>query len=161
MVVVFMAFVFTGLCLADEIAGKVSSVDSAKKMLQISGVRIQATDAWIENEQDYPLALNKLVPGDYIEIDGKFIGSSKMQATKIERTLLQCAAVKGRIASVNPQKREMIISGIKIKVPVNIWLEGPNRVKIPLELFAPGYSVNCKGNWTANSELTAFKITVE
>ena len=30
-----------------------------------------------------------------------------------------------------------------------------------VELFAPGYSVKCKGEWTAASELTAFKVTVD
>jgi hypothetical protein len=157
----FIVFVFTGVCLADGIRGKVNSIDRSKKTLQISGVVIQAADAWIENEQDYPLAISKLAPGDYVEIEGKFTGSSELKAGKIDRKQPECSAIEGKIASIDSAKREIIISGIKIKVPVDAWLEGPNRVRIPLELFAPGYSVKCKGEWTGSSELTAFKVTVD
>ena len=161
MAAVFMAFVFTGVCLAGEIKGHISSIDVSKKTLQVSGVIIQAADAWIENEQDYPLAIDKLAQGDYVEVEGKFIGSSELKAGKIDRKQPECSAIKGKIASVDSAKREIIISGIKIKVPVDAWLEGPNHVRIPLELFAPGYSVKCKGEWTGTSELTAFKVTVD
>jgi len=153
--------VLTGVCLADEIRGKVSSVDKAKKTLQISGVSIEAADAWIENEQDYPLALGSIASGDYIEVDGKFSGLSDLKAKKIDRKKLECGVVKGRIASIDTKKRKIVISGITIKVPADTWLEGPNRVKIPLELFASGYSVECRGDWTGASELTAFKVTVD
>jgi len=160
-IAVFIVFVFTGACLADQIKGEVTSIDRLKNTLQISCVIIQAGDAWIENEQDYPLAINKLVPGDYVEVEGKFIGSSELKARKIDRKQPQCSAIDGKITSIDSAKREFVISGIKIKVPVDAWLEGPNRVKIPLELFAPGYSVKCKGEWTGASELTAFKVAVE
>jgi hypothetical protein len=160
-VTLFIAFVFRGACLADEIKGRISSIDASKKTLQISGVLIQAADAWIENEQDYPLALNGIVSGDYIEVDGRFTGLSEMTARKIDRKKPECAVVKGKIASIDSKKREIIISGIIIKVPVDTWLEGPNHVRIPLELFASGYSVECKGEWTGLSELTAFKVVVE
>ena len=160
-VAVFIAFVFTGVCLADEIKGTVSSIDKSKKILQISGVIIQAMDAWIENDQDYPIAISKLAPGDYVEVEGKFIGLSELKARKIDRKQPQCSSIKGKIASIDSAKGEIIISGIKIKVPASTWLEGPNRVRIPLGLFAPGYSVKCKGEWTGPSELTAFKVIVE
>jgi len=84
-----------------------------------------------------------------------------MNAKKIDRKQPECAVIKGKIASIDSVEREIIISGIKIKVPVDAWLEGPNRVKIPLELFAPGYAVECRGEWTGVSELTAFKLAVE
>lgn len=160
LVILFIGFVFTGVCLADEIKGKVSSIDKAKKTLQISGVVIQTVNAWIENEQDYPLAFGSIASGDYVEVNGKFTGLSEMKARKIDRKKAECGVVKGKIASIDTKKREIIISGIKIKVPVNAWLEGPNQVRIPLELFASGYSIECRGEWTAISELTAFKVTV-
>ncbi|MDD5174087.1 MAG: DUF5666 domain-containing protein [Candidatus Omnitrophica bacterium] len=158
---VFTAFVFTGVCSADEIRGKVSSINVPKKALQISGVMIQAGDAWIENEEDYPLSLGNIAVGNYVEIEGKFAGLSEMKARKIDRKIPECGLIKGKIASLDPKKREIIISGIKIKVQADAWLEGPGRVKIPLELFAPGYKVTCKGEWTGASELTAFKINVD
>lgn len=156
-----LAFVITEICLADEIKGKVSVVDKAKKTLQISGVLIQAADAWIENEQDYPLVLGSIAAGDYIEVDGKFTGSSEVKARKIDRKKPECGVVKGKIASIDTKKREIIISGIAIKISADTWLEGPSRVRIPLELFALGYSVECRGEWTGISELTAFKVTVD
>ena len=156
-----IVFVVMGTCLADEIRGNVSSVDKSNMTLQISGVTIETKNTWIENEQDYPLALNDIAKGDYIEVSGKFSGLSKINARKIDRKNLECGVVKGRIASIDSKKREIIISGITVKVPGDAWLEGPNRVRIPLELFAVGYSVECRGNWTGNSELTAFKIAVE
>ena len=159
-VVLLVAFVFGGVCLADEIKGKVTSIDKSKKILEISGVIIYTADTWIEDEQDYPLTINQIEPGDYVEVDGKFIGSAELKAKKIEKKQPQCAAIDGKITSINYVKREIIINGIKIKVPVDAWLEGPNNVKIPLKLFAPGYPVDCKGGWTGHSELTAFKITV-
>jgi ribosomal protein L24 len=160
-VVTLIAFIITGACLADEIKGKVSSVDKSKKTLQISGVIIQADEAWIEDERDYPLAPSGIASGDYIEVDGKFTGSSEMKASKIDRKKPECAVIKGKVSSMDIKKREIIISGITIKVPANAWLEGPNNIRIPLELFAPGYSVECRGDWTGVCELTAFKVSVE
>lgn len=156
-----IAFVFTGACLADEIRGKVNSVDKTEKTLQISGVLIKAGDAWVENEQDYPLPLGGIAPGDYVEVDGKFTGLSEMKAKKIDRKKPECGVVKGKITSIDIKKREIVIGGITIKVPADAWLEGPNHVKIPLELFAPGYKVECRGEWTGVALLTAFKVTVE
>lgn len=161
MIILLIAFAITGVCLADEIKGKIETVDKEGKILRISGVLIQAADAWIENEQDYPLGISKLLPEDYVEVEGKFIGSSEMKARKIDRKNPECGVVQGKIASIDTKKREIIISGITIKVPADAWLEGPNRVKIPLELFAPDYSVQCKGEWTGPSELTAFKVSVD
>jgi len=160
MIVFLIAFVITGVCLADEIKGKIETLDKEGKIIQISGVLIQSADAWIENEQDYPLGIDKLTPGDYIEARGKFIGSSEMKARKIDRKNPECGVIQGKIASIDTKKREIVISGITIKVPADTWLEGPDGVKIPLELFAPGYSVECKGEWTGPSELTAFKVNI-
>ncbi|MFA6142259.1 MAG: DUF5666 domain-containing protein [Candidatus Omnitrophota bacterium] len=156
-----MVFVAAGTCLADEIRGKVSSVDSSKKELQISGVTIKAADAWIENEQDYPLALENIVSGDYVEVDGKFTGLSEMKAQKIDRKQAESGAIKGKITAVDTKKRELAIGGIVIKITANAWLEGPGHVIIPIELFACGYKVQCKGDWTGKSELTAFKVMVD
>jgi len=160
-IALLIIFVIAGACLADELRGKVSAVDKAQKTLQISGVAIQAAGAWIEQEGDYPLALEDIAAGDYIEVTGKFTGSAEIKARKIDRKKLGCGVVKGKIAAIDNQKREIMISGITIKVPVDTWLEGPNRVKIPLELFAPGYSVQCRGEWTGPSELTAFKVSID
>jgi ribosomal protein L24 len=159
--VFLLAFAVAGTCLADEIKGTVSAVDSSKNELQISGVTIKAADAWIENEQDYPLALGNITLGDYIEVDGKFTGLSELKAKKIDRKKPECGVIKGKIASIDNKKREIVISGITIKVLADAWLEGPDRVRIPIELFAPGYKVQCKGDWTGVSELSAFKITVD
>ncbi|MCX5710768.1 MAG: DUF5666 domain-containing protein, partial [Candidatus Omnitrophica bacterium] len=126
-VMLLMIFLFIGVCLADEVRGKVSSVDKEKKTLQISGVTILTADAWIENEEDYPLALNSIAVGDYIEVDGKFTGLSEIKAKKIDRKKPECAMVKGKITSIDTKKREVIIGAITIKVPADAWLQGPNR----------------------------------
>ncbi|MDD2688944.1 MAG: DUF5666 domain-containing protein [Candidatus Omnitrophica bacterium] len=160
-ITLLIVFTVIGVCLADKIKGNVSSVDASKKTLQISGVTIKAADAWIENEQDYPLLLKDIALGDYIEVGGKFTGLSEIKARKIDRKMPECGVVNGKIASIDAKKREIIISGITVKVPVDAWLEGPGHVRIPLELFAPGYSVQCKGEWTGISELTAFKVVVD
>ena len=159
--ILFIFFMFAETCLADEIKGAVGVIDKSKKTLQISGITIQTANAWIENEQDYPLTLNDIMLGDYVEVNGKFIGSSEIKARKIGRKKLECGVVEGKIESVDSKKRIIVISGITIKVPAITWLEGPNHVKIPLELFAPGYKLKCKGNWTGTSELTAFKVAVD
>lgn len=156
-----IAFVITGVCSAYEIKGEVTAVNKAAKTLQISGVSIESSEAWIENEQDYPLAFDSLTVGDYIEVEGKFIGLSEIKARKIDRKKPECGFVDGKIASIDTKKRKIIVNGITIKVPANAWLEGPNQVKIPIELFAPGYKVKCKGDWTGVSELTAFKVVVD
>jgi len=160
-VVVFIVFVFTGVCLADGISGKITSVDKTKKTLQISGVLVQARDAWVQNDREYPVALGSLVPGDYIEVTGMFTGASEIKASNIEQDEPECGIVIGKIASIGAKKREIIINGIVIKVTAETWLEGPSHVRIPLELFAPGYSVECRGEWTGSGELTAFKVIVD
>ena len=156
-----IAFAITGVCSAYEIKGEVTAVNKAAKTLQISGVSIESSEAWIENEQDYPLTLNDIAVGNYIEVSGRFTGLSKLKANKIDRKKPESGVVKGKIASIDAKKRKIIISGITVEVPAGTWLEGPNRVKIPLELFAPGYEVQCKGDWTGVSELTAFKVSIE
>jgi len=69
--------------------------------------------------------------------------------------------VKGAITSLDAAKKLIDIGGIVVRVADRAWLEGPNHVKIPLTLFAPGYKVQCKGDWTGKGELTAFKVVVE
>lgn len=159
-----LTLLIAGDSYADEIRGKVSSVDTAKKTVVISGVSILADDAWIEDERDYPLTLEVLKnmgKDAYIEVSGKFTGPSEMKAKKIDQRVPECAVIEGKIASIDAAKKEIVISGIIVKVKKDAWLEGPGRVKIPLELFTPGYPVECRGEWTGNSEFTAFKVAVD
>ena len=159
-----LILLISGNSYADEIRGKVSSVDAAKKTIIISGVSVLADDAWIEDERDYPLGLEGLKnmgKDAYIEVSGKFTGPSEMKAKKIDQRVPECAVIEGKIASIDAAKREIVISGITVKLKKDAWLEGPGRVKIPLELFTPGYPVECRGEWTGNSEFTAFKVEVD
>lgn len=157
----FFILMFTVVCGADEIRGKVTAPGGDGKSLLISGVTIQAAEAWIEDAEDYPLSLKSIAKGDFVEVDGKFVGPAKMKARKIDRRKRECDAVKGTITSIDASKKKIVISGITVKLRADAWLEGPNHVKIPLELFAPGYKVKCKGDWTGPAELTAFRMVVD
>jgi len=59
----FFILIFTVVCGADEIRGKVTSPGGDGKTLLISGVTIQAAEAWVEDIQDYPLALKTIAKG--------------------------------------------------------------------------------------------------
>lgn len=145
----------------DEIHGKITAIDAAGGAIEVSGVKIIAKNAKIENLNDAICALADLKVGDSVEVDGIFTGPGEMTASKIEQEGVVQDKVEGRLEAVDSAARTLTISGIKVKVPAGAFLEGKKDMPITLEQLTVGTRVECKGTWTGPGELTASKIEVD
>ncbi len=79
----------------DELRGRIAAVDSAAETIEVSGVKILARGAVIEDEQDRRIPLADLKAGDGIEVDGAFNAAGELAATKIERDSSPAARSRG------------------------------------------------------------------
>ena len=146
---------------ADEIKGRIQAVNGAGNAIEISGVRIVAQNARIENEMDQPIPLTALVVGDYVEVDGYLNAPGQMTAMKIEKDYSGYDEIKGRAEKVDLTNREIFISGVKVKVPQGAYLEGYGDMIITLEQIPVSAYIDCKGSWTGPKEFTANKIDLD
>lgn len=81
---IVMLLLVSGLCVADEITGKITSVDTKNGTIEISGVKIITKDARIEGEDDRVITLKDLTVGLYVECNGIWTESKEFLASKIE-----------------------------------------------------------------------------
>ena len=156
-----MLFALTGACFADEINGKVQAVDINANIITISGIKISAQHARLENEADMPIILSAIKVGDFLEVEGAFTGNGLMTAMKIEKDYPGNDKIKGKIDKIDYNTREMIIAGVKIKVPQEARLEGPDDMIFQFAQFVPSSYVECKGGWTGPLEFHAIEVEID
>ena len=146
---------------ADDIQGKITAIDIEGRTIEISGVKIIAKNAKIENLNDTICTLADLKVGDSVDVDGIFSGPGEMTATKIEQEGVVQDQIEGSLEAVDSAARTLTISGIKVKVPAGAFLEGKKDMPITLEQLTIGTRVECEGTWTGSRELTASKVEVD
>ncbi|MDD5556876.1 MAG: DUF5666 domain-containing protein [bacterium] len=154
------------LCLAarggpDSVQGRITLIDPAAGILEISGVRIIAKDAVVENLADQRVTLADLKAGDSVDVDGSFSGPGEMTAVKIEQEVSVTDEVEGKIAAVDAAGGTITIGGVTVKVPAGAVIEDGNDMPTALEQLKTGSRVDCEGTWTGDRELTAVKIEID
>ncbi|MCL5037162.1 MAG: DUF5666 domain-containing protein [Chloroflexi bacterium] len=156
-----MLFALGAACFADEINGKVQAVDINANTIIISGIKISAQHARLENEADMPIILSAITVGDFLDVEGTFTGNGQMMAMKIEKDYPGYDKIKGKIDKIDYNTREMIIAGVKIKVSQDAWLEGPHDMIFQFAQFVPSSYVECKGRWTGPLEFNTTKVEMD
>ena len=88
LVLLITLFLFTIpviVCSADEITGKIESINPANNKLIISGVTINVSpNARVKGYDDMPIPIGHLAAGNYIECKGNWSGPAEFTANKIE-----------------------------------------------------------------------------
>lgn len=98
----FMA-VETGTVSADELKGKITSIDQARKIINISGVHINVSKAKIQDKSNKIIPLAAMAAGDFIEVTGVFTGGGNMTASKVEKESREKNEIKGRIEKTDEE----------------------------------------------------------
>jgi hypothetical protein len=80
-----MLLVVSAASAGDEIKGKVSGINVKKNILDVSGVRINASKAVTKGLDGKSFSLLELKLGDSVEVAGAFSGRGKMLANEIEK----------------------------------------------------------------------------
>ena len=145
----------------DDLQGKITAIDIEGGTIEVSGVKIIAKSAKIENLNDMKCTPAALKVGDSVEVDGIFSGPAEMTATKIEQEGVVQDKIEGILEAVDCAARTLMISGILVKVPAGTFLEGKHDLPIKLEELTVGTRIECEGTWTGSRELTVGKIEVD
>ncbi len=149
------------ICIADEIKGKITAIDAAGGIIEVSGVKILAEKAKIENFDDRPYKISELKVGDIVEVEGVFSGAGEMTATEIERKVNKHDYIEGRLEKVDITARTLLVGGVTVNVLKGAKLEGDDDKDISLKDLAIGYKVECDGAWTGFQEFSAIKIEMD
>jgi len=126
---------------ADDIKGKMESIDVPAANVYISGVEIYARNATVVNEEDTAIDLTALEVGDYLEVEGAFAGPGKFRAGEIKKGGLGQDEIEGRVKVVNAQSNKLIIKGVTVKVSDKAELRDDDGEKITLRDINAGNSV--------------------
>jgi hypothetical protein len=159
----FMAILLllSAICVADEIKGKITAVDAASGIIEISGVKIMVKKATIKNLADMPCEISELKVGDRVDVDGAFSGPGEMLATKIEREVFEHDQIEGKLEKFNSATRTLLICGVTVNVSKDARIEGKDDKVISLKDLALGYPVECKGTWTGSKKFSASKVDMD
>lgn len=145
-------------CSADEIKGKVASVDVNTNTFNISGVTVIASGSQIKNRDGKHIPFSAIAAGDYLEVEGSFTGASQITAEMIEKDFAEEDYVSGRIESFNVAQKTVDISGITIKVSQDVWNEDCYDIPTPVQQFDTGNYIACNGKWSGMAEFIATSV---
>lgn len=145
----------------DELRGRIAAVDSAAETIEVSGVKILARGAVIEDEQDRRIPLADLKAGDGIEVDGAFNAAGELAATKIERDSSPGGKIEGAVSAADAAARTITVGGVAVRVPEGARIEDRRDAAIPFEKLSADSRVECEGNWGGAREFTASKVELE
>ncbi|MBM3249301.1 MAG: hypothetical protein FJZ09_00435 [Candidatus Omnitrophica bacterium] len=152
---------FVAVAAADELKGKIQAVDAEAATIDVFGVQVNARAAEIKNDADKAVNLSALAVGDRVGIEGAFTDKARMSARKIAEDFSGYDEIKGKITSADAVAGEIIISGVKVKVRPDTWLEGPQDLRVAFEELRPSVYAGCEGVFTGALEFNAKKIIIE
>jgi hypothetical protein len=146
---------------ADELKGKIQAVDAEARTVEVFGVKVNAQTAEVRNDAEKAVNLSALAAGDRVEIEGTFTDKAEMSAKKIVKDFSGYDEIRGKIESADAAAGEITISGVKVKVKPDTWLEGPQDLRVAFEELRPSVSARCEGVFTGTLEFSAKKIIIE
>ncbi len=159
--VVFPAIVLiaAAACAGEDISGRITSIDPSKSTFEISAVTIDAKNASVKSLL-IPTTLARLKIGDKVEAQGEFSGRRRFTARVVEKKIFEHYEINAKLNRVDAKARTLDISGVTIKVPENCEIQDPERKATTIEKLPVGRMIEIEGNWTGDSEFTAYKIEV-
>ena len=150
---------------ADELRGKISSVDAAANIVNVSGVLIDVSKAKIENEDNRPIKITDLSSGVLIEVDGTFTGEGKMKASRIEKNINEPNEpdeIRGKVEKIDKDAKIVYIGGIALKIQADSKIEGDDDDKpLTFDQLTPGTLVEAEGKWSGDKVFIVKKIEID
>ncbi|MCX6340538.1 MAG: DUF5666 domain-containing protein [Candidatus Aureabacteria bacterium] len=157
-----LVLVLISLAYADDgIQGKITAIDATGGTIEVSGVKVIAKRAVIENLADMKCTLADLKVGDSVDVDGTLTGAGEMTAREIDQEHAVVDQIEGRLASRDNAARTLTVSGVTVKVPATALVEDTHDRPITLEGLTPGSRIDCEGTWTGPRELTATRVEAD
>ncbi|MDD5085817.1 MAG: DUF5666 domain-containing protein [Candidatus Omnitrophica bacterium] len=154
-VALLFVFIFAAVSSADEIKGRMQSVDAQEAMIDVAGVKINTQGAKITDRAGLSMTLRDISDDDYIDVEGYFTGPGEMKANKIYIGDAEPDRIEGKIESIDIASRQLVIGGINVKIFQYARIRDKNGIEVPFEKIAPRKSLRCDGSWTGNLEFTA------
>ncbi len=146
---------------ADELRGKITSIDAAANIVNVSGVIIDVSKAKIRNEDNRPIKITDLSAGALIEVDGIFIGGGKMTASRVEKDTEEADEIAGIIEKIDKEAKIVYIGGIALKIQADSKIEGDDDDKpITFDQLTQGTIVEAEGKWTGDKIFTVKTLEI-
>ena len=145
-------------CNADEIKGRVNSVNINARTINISGVTVIASKARIKNNDGKPMPFDSIEVGNYLEIAGSFTGPGQITAEVIERDLAAEDYISGTIKSFDIDHQTVDIGGVTIKIPKDAWKKESYDIVMPLPHIDMGNYIACDGKWSGPTKFMALSV---
>lgn len=161
LICILTLLIFSAIGSADELKGKIQAVDAEAHTVEVFGVKVNAQTAEIKNDAEKNVSISTLVAGDRVDIEGTFTDKAQMSAKKIAKDFSGYDEIKGKIESADAAAGEITISGVKVKVKPDTWLEGPQDLRVAFEELRPSVYAKCEGVFTGALEFSAKKIIIE
>lgn len=159
---VCLLIINAGGVFADELKGKITSVDAATNIVNVSGVLIDVSKAKIENEDNRPIKITDLAAGVLIEVDGTFTGGGKMTASRVEKDNEEADEIRGKIEKIDKEAKVVYIGGIALKIEPDSKIEGEDDDKpITFDQLVPGTLVEAEGKWTGDKIFTVKTLEID
>jgi len=143
----------------ERIDGKITAIDAATGIIEVSGVKILAKEAKVR-DLIFPSRLSRLKVGWSIEAEGKFTGSREFTANRIEAKYFRHYEINAKLDAVNAQARTLTISGITVKVPADCKIGDEEGNATLIDKLPVGRMIEVEGNWTGPAEFTIYSIEV-
>lgn len=160
-VFVAVLMVATAVYARDEMSGTITAIDPAKGALEVSGIKILTKDAKIQGIVALiPSKLEKYKVGDKVQLEGEFTGKRVFKASKVEPKIFKHYGIEGTLHEVKAKDRVLEISGITVKVPEGVEIEG-DKGNITLDKLVRGRRVDVEGQWTGKAQFTADSVEME
>lgn len=143
----------------ERIEGKITAIDAANGIIEVSGVTVIAKDAKIK-DLIFPTSLSHLHVGWGIEAEGKFTGPREFTAKKVGAKYFRHYQIQAKLDAVDAQARTLTISGITVKVPADCKIEDEKGDTTLIDTLPIGRMMEVEGNWTGPAEFTIYSIEV-
>lgn len=148
------------VCNADEVKGRIASIDQAAAAVEISGVVVDASGARIETLAHIPCRLADLKVGNLVEAEGVFIAPGRFKARSIERELGRSGEIEGTVRWTDSVTGSLSVDGITVTIAEGGAIRDRWYRRTDLRTMAPGTPVNCEGKWTGPLQFSAREVRV-
>lgn len=143
----------------ERIDGKITAIDAATGIIEMSGVKILAKEAKVR-DLIFPSQLSRLKVGWSIEAEGEFTGSREFTANRIEAKYFRHYEINAKLDAADAPARTLTISGITVKVPTDCKIEDEEGNATLIEKLPIGRMIEVEGDWTGPAEFTIYSIEV-
>jgi|GEM_PF-6101426 len=158
---VVLLLVLSAQLWAGELKGRLDAITPSDSSLTIAGITIFTQDALIRNEYDQAIPFAALNVGDFLMVDGEFVGQGQFEAHRIQLDFYGKDVIKGKIEAVDLNNHVIIIAGVKVQINNSTWLDDDDDMMIDFIQLTPSSYVRCWGHWAGNLSFVADRVELK